>query len=204
MKNIFYFILIFLTPIFSYSQDSGIYSAPQETKPKKVFVPTKYIGESIGYNNMAGLVGFIFEANVYRNFSIAGGLGIDNWGGRVSFQVRHYRKFPFDYYYGLGYSFLTGVKDFEQELEVEPFGKKQKLKMNLNSVRCVNLSIGKPVRLGSRLRLNFEMGYSIPLQTKFYDINTPGARLTKDSEDYMFSMSPGGLIFGITFSLGLK
>jgi hypothetical protein len=204
MKRVVTFILF--TAIFacSFSQGTGIYDAPLEEKPQLKFIPGKFIGPGVGVNNISGMIGLLAEIHIYKNFSLAGGAGIGLWGGKTSIQARYYKHYPISIFYGLGMSTAYGIKNYEPKLSIEPDGNTEKVKMDLNKVRCINFSIGQQFRLGRRMRLNFELGYAIPLQTKFYEVKTPGVVLTKQSEQSMDTMTPGGLIVGIAFSTGLK
>jgi len=197
--------LIFLLSIFfySFSQERKLDDSLLVEKPKQVFTSGFYFGPSIGSNNISGIIGILAEARVYKNFTLAGGLGILFWGPKFSLQARYYKKYPLSFYYGLGISSISGFKGRIINLNVEPEGKPEDVNLDYADVKLINISIGDQLRLGRRTRLNFEFGYAIPMQTEFYKIKTSGVVLTKDSENLLDSMAPGGFILGITFSLGL-
>lgn len=150
------------------------------------------------------MIGVLAELHVYKKITIAGGLGMGSWGGKYSVQARYYRRYPVGVFYGIGLTTATGAKDYEMELEVKNEEDLKKVKMDLHKINCINITIGQHLRLGKRMRLNFELGYAIPLQNDFYEIKTSGVELTKTSEQQMDLLTPGGLIVGAAFSLAIK
>jgi hypothetical protein len=204
MKRSIFFILLISLSVFSFPQQQGKYDSSSVERQQRNSVPKFYIGPGVGIKNISGMIGMLAEVNVVKNFSLAGGLGIGIWGYKVSLQARYYRSVPKGVFYGLGLSTASGLKSTEMELLVEPDDKTRKVEMDLLRVYNINLSIGYQFRLGRKTRLGFEIGYSVPLQTKFYTVNTPGVVLTKESEQTMDFRTPGGLIVGLAFSFGLK
>jgi hypothetical protein len=207
MKRSVFFILLISLSVFSFAQQQGaIYDSSAAERPQRKSVPKFYIGAGVGINNISGMVGILAEVKVVKNFSLTGGLGIGPWGYKVSLQSRYYRNIPKGVFYGLGLSTASGSKDTQMQLMVEPDKPDnvlQKVDMDLLRVYNINLSIGYQFRLGRKTRLGFEIGYSVPLQTEFYTIDDPSIVLTKESEATMSTWSPGGLIFGISFSFDL-
>lgn len=204
MKNYSVLTISILLIVCSMSKAQGLYDAPLEEKKQLAFVPTIFIGPSIGVNNISGMMGVLLETHIFNKTAIAGGLGIGNWGAKFSVQGRYYRHYPIGVFYGIGFSSATGMKSFKTELEVENAEDPVEVEMELHKVKCLNISVGQHFKLGRRMRLNFELGYAIPLQTNFYDIITPGVQLTDASEQQMDLMTPGGLIIGVAFSIALK
>jgi hypothetical protein len=203
MKITIVCIYLLSTFVSSFSQEQKLDDSLLIEKPKPVFISGMYFGPSIGSNNVAGIVGLLTEVRIYRNFTLAGGLGIALWGPKVSLQARYYKNYPLNFYYGLGYSFISGFDEVEQNLYIESVKDPQKVKLEYLDVKVITISIGDQLRLGRRTRLSFELGYAIPMQTEFYEIKSPGVALTKDSENILYKEAPGGFILGITFSLGL-
>jgi hypothetical protein len=200
-----HFIIPFIILLFAstFIKGQGIYDVPDEKKQQPTFVPHIYIGPGVGINNISGMMGAILELHVCKPFSLVGGLGLGNWGAKYSAQARFYRRFPIGVFYGFGISGTTGVKNYEIKLDVEDHEEKVNVKMNLHKVNCLNFSIGQQFRLGSRMRLNFELGYAIALTSNFYDIKTPDIVLTQKSKDAMEFNRPGRLILGVAFSIGI-
>jgi hypothetical protein len=194
----------FIAFVFTTARGQGLYDAPLEEKKQLAFVPNIFIGPGVGTNNISGMMGVLAELHVYKKITVAGGMGISYWGGKFSFQTRFYRRYPVGVFYGIGLSTSTGMKSYKMDLEVENKQDPVNVEMELHKVNCLNLSIGQHLKLGRRMRLNFELGYAIPLQADFYDIKTPDVQLTDASENQMALLAPGGLILGIALSLGLK
>jgi hypothetical protein len=200
-KNLIYLFILFLTGLKASGQ--GLYDAPIEEKKQFVFTPNFFIGPSVGRNNISGMLGALAELHIYKNISVVGGAGMDNWGGCFSGQIRYYRKYPLRFFYGVGFSSYTGLKDTKIKLKVEGLDDPTEVEMDLHKINCIRLSFGHHFKLGKRMRVNFELGYEIPLTTDFYTIKDPTIALTKDSENTMDFMKPSGLILGAAFSIGL-
>lgn len=194
--------MIIIIGVDVFSQD--LYNAPLEQRKQLAFTPKAFIGPSVGRNSVTGNIGVLAEVHVYKNVSLLGAVGYDNWGGCFSGQLRYYRQYPLRFYYGVGFSSYTGVKSYKSKMTVEGEEEKIEVEMNLHKLNCLKFAIGHHFRLGKRMRLNFELGYAVPLTTDFYEIKTPGIVLTKESENTMDLMKPSGLIIGAAFTIGLK
>jgi hypothetical protein len=203
MKNYSILSLSMLLFVCSLSKGQEIYNAPLEEKKQLAFVPNIFIGPSVGKNNIAGIIGILAEVHVYKKVTLVGAAGLDVWGGTLSAQARYYRRYPVGVFYGVGFSTFTGVNGYKRDLEVENQEDMVEVEMDLKKVNCINICIGQHFKLGKRMRLNFLLGYAIPMQTDFYEIKTPNIVLTSSSEDAMDLLTPGGLILGAAFSIGI-
>jgi len=210
MKKLIYSILLLSIPALSFAQDTGIYDQPDkdqndETEKKEMYIAKTYLGPSIGINNISGMIGFLAEVNIVKNVTLTGGLGMGAWGYKASLGGRYYRNYPKGIFYGLGISTATGGKEVEVDLNVEPDNRKETVKMDLDQVFNVNLSLGYQFRLGKRARFNFEVGYSVPLQDEPYKVSNSNSNfvLSSDGKKAMDFSTPGGLILGIAFTFGI-
>lgn len=192
-------ILVFLSlPVYSQA-----YEYPERTTSPLEFVPNSYLGLSTGINNFNGMLGINGEIKIIRNFTIAGGAGIGGWGYKFAGALRYYIHYPKGFYFALGYSTATGLQGFEAELETTRPGGNQMVELNLNRANNLNISASYQWRLGKRFRLGLEFGYSFPLQDDAWELVTENVVLSDTSEQVMDILTPGGLIIGFGFSVGL-
>ncbi|MDA3893252.1 MAG: hypothetical protein PF517_16440 [Salinivirgaceae bacterium] len=172
-----------------------------EKAEEQTQVTNAFLGISSGINNMSGLLGVTGEVRLVNNFSIFGAAGIGGWVTKASAGVKYYRSFPYQTHFALSFSSASGIDEFEMELETED-GDSEDVTMNLKSAKNLNLIIGYNWKVFSRARFHFDFGYSVPLQSKAYEI-TSNHELSKDSETIMNMMTPGGLIVGLGISFSL-
>ena len=202
MKRLLNLILLLIIPVLLYSQDPGIYDQP-ETEQKQVIIPKIFLGPSLGINNICGMIGFLAEVNIVKNFSLAGGVGVGFWGYKASLAGRYYNHYPRGVYYCLGISAASGYNDITYNLKVKP-DSSMDVDMILHPAYNLNISIGYQFKIGKKNRLNLEIGYSLPLNNNLYEVKTPGVELTDESKQVMDLLTPGGLIIGMAFSFGIK
>ena len=191
-------LLILTLPVLSQA-----YDYPERKTEPLEFVPAGFLGLSTGINNFNGMLGVNGEIGIIKNFTIAGGIGIRGWGYKFAAAVRYYMHYPKGFYFGLGYSTATGMKGFETELETTRPGGSQMVKFNLNRANNLNLTGGFQWRLGKRFRLGLESGYSFPLQDKAWEMVSDNVVLSDSSEQMMNILTPGGIIIGFGFSVGI-
>jgi hypothetical protein len=193
------FLLFVLIPA-SFSQ---AYDSPMQKASALEYTPGGYLGLSSGINNFNGILGINGEIRVIRNFTITGGAGIGSWGYKFAGAVRYYIHYPKGFYFGAGYSSATGLLEFETELETTEPGGLQMVELNLYRANNLNLTASYQWRLGKRFRLGLDFGYSIPLQDKAWELVSEEVVLTDASEKVMDILTPGGLIIGFGFSIGI-
>jgi hypothetical protein len=189
--------------IFSFDGYTQAYEYPEQSMEALEFIPEGFLGMSTGINNFNGLLGINGEIKIIRNLTLAGGIGIGSWGYKFAGALRYYIHYPRGFYFGLGYSTATGLKGFETELETTRPGGNQLVELNLNRANNLNLTSGIQWRLGKRFRLGLEFGYSVPLQDKAWDLVTSNVELSDNSEQVLEILTPGGLIVGFGFSVGI-
>jgi hypothetical protein len=189
-------LLVVSFNLFSVESDSTKNVSASET-----YAPF-YLGIGTGINNVCGMAGILAELQVYKNVSLAGGVGLGGWGYKSSIGIRIYHSYPRKLFYGIGFSSASGMKNFEYDIETTR-SSKEKVTFDLNRANNLNLSLGYQWRLGRNSRLNMELGYSIALQSNAYDIKTTGVILTDNSKAVMDFIVPGGLMFGLGLTFGL-
>lgn len=176
----------------------NVYSQTEVTE----YVPKAFLGTSTGFNNMNGMLGITGEIQLVKNVSVFGAAGFGGWGTKATAGVKYYRNFPYGTHFGMSYSGAGGFKDFKTTLDTETPGGKKEVTMDLEKAHNINLVIGYNWRLFKRGRFHLEFGYSVPLEDKPYTI-TSGDVLSEEGEMAMNFITPGGLIMGIGFSVGL-
>jgi hypothetical protein len=196
--SFFSLLIIIALPVFSQA-----YDYPERQTEALEFVPGGYLGLSTGINNFNGMLGINGEIKIIRNLTIAGGAGIGGWGYKFAGAVRYYLHYPKGFCFGLGYSTATGMQGFEAELETTRPGGSQMVELNLNRANNLNLTASYQWRLGKRFRLGLDLGYAFPLQDKAWELVSDDIVLSDTSEQVMDILTPGGLILGFGFSIGL-
>lgn len=189
--------------IFAISVFSQAYDYPERKSEALEFIPGGYLGLSSGINNFNGMLGINGEIKVVKNLTIAGGAGIGGWGYKFAAAVRYYIHYPRGFYFALGYSTATGMQGFEAELETSRPGGNQMVVLNLNRANNLNITASYQWRLGKRFRLGLDFGYSFPLQSKAWELASDDIVLSDNSEQVMEILTPGGLILGFGFSIGI-
>jgi hypothetical protein len=197
MRNISLILLLFAFSFSAFSNDSAsIY--PNSVKQN--YYPT-FIGTSTGINNLNGMLGFFADINVHKNFNLTGGVGMGAWGWKTSLAGRFYRNYPRGTYYSVGLSSASGLTGIELEMETTS-SSTQNVKFDLYRVMNLNLSMGYQFMISPRFRFHLDFGYAVNLtETPYKMIST--VSLTDESEAVMKMMVPGGVIFGLGFSLGI-
>lgn len=191
-------LMILALPVFSQAYDYPT----RETGPHES-VPGGYLGLSSGINNFNGLLGINGELQIVKNLTIAGGAGIGGWGYKFAAAARYYIHYPKGFYFGIGYSTATGLKGFQTELETTRPGGNHMVELNLNRANNLNFNASYQWRLGKRFRLGLDLGYSFPLQDKAWELVDNDVVLTETSEQVLEILTPGGIIIGFGFSIGI-
>ncbi len=199
-KTLALLMLLFILSLPAFSQ---AYDYPERRTDPTEYVPGGYLGVSIGINNFNGMLGINGELKIVKNLTIAGGAGIGGWGYKFAAAMRYYIHYPKGWCFGLGYSSATGMKGFEAELETSYPGGNQMVVLNLNRANNLNLTGSHQWRLGKRFRLGLEFGYSFPLQDQAWEVASENVVLSDTSEQVMNILTPGGLIIGFGFSVGI-
>jgi hypothetical protein len=161
-----------------------------------------YIDLSTGLNNNAGLLGVGVDGHVSDAFSINGGVGLlTTWGYKLYLGGKYYfNSCHKGWAIGGGFTYSTGIKDFEPTLETA-YGTQEQVRLDLLAQTNFFAAAYKYWNLGRRNRLYLELGYSAPLSTDKFT-QTGGSPISKHSSDLMRLISPGGLIVGLGFSFG--
>ncbi len=153
---------------------------------------------------MIGLkVGFAPVKQVMVHFAAGSG----GWGNKVSIAAEYLINPLRGWGVGFGYSYFPGVRDFEQELDVKSGisgSGKQKVKLELQSTSTVNLIFAYHKLFKNKGRFGIDLGFCMGLDEKPYKVKDPSIVLSEESEAVMDMLTPGGLIFGIHYSFGLK
>jgi hypothetical protein len=198
--------ILFCVTVSAFGQEDIFYSNQASIETKENTQPEKtykiFLGPGIGVNNSCGMLGVLFEANPIKKLSVLAGLGIGSWGYKAALGARYYnRGFPHKLFYGLSFTTASGMDGFETELETTR-STSEKVELDLHRANNLAASVGYQWRLFKNGRLNFEAGYSFPLQGKSYTVVTPGVELTDESEAVMDFLTPGGLVLGLAFTIG--
>lgn len=171
-----------------------------------------YFGTSSGINNMNGLMGGNIEIRSSNKTSVTGAFGLGLWGIKGSAYFKYYKTYPVGYYYGLGYSWHSGISNSNiKKLTNEeltgtetPPQEKESAEYNFLSVSAVNIICGHQWSFSedSLFRLYIEGGFAFPLKKTPYEILTEEYVNDEDTINYLETISPGGLILAVGVSIG--
>lgn len=167
--------------------------------------PTVYLGLSTGLENMIGLIGPQIEIVASKPLRIGGGIGISSWGTKWAVNLQYYPKDWYKLFFKTGYSRNSGLDDFETELKLVS-GSMEDVRLNLNPVDNLFVTIGYAWKVGKRNKFYLEGGYAIPLTTEDYYTLLDPVELHSDAKNELRTLRPGGLVLavGINFAVGNK
>lgn len=168
-----------------------------EAAPSGMFLEFEF-----GWNGYTGL-GARFDYMIFDDFSLNGGAGIGLWGYRVSGALRYYLDYPYGIAFSLGAAFNTGGELESDYDTTDSTGNvdTEKVTFKLKPVLCINATILYSFMVNGKDRIYVETGYSYALQDKKYTYETDNnAKLTKESEDIMDLMAPGGVILSVGYA----
>jgi hypothetical protein len=164
--------------------------------------PSVYLGLGLGVNDYG--LGAVIEIPLSGKISVSGSLGLGGWGWKAGGSLNLYtNQISERSEFSLGYSYASGLKDFNFEMAVEPNETQRMLNFDLNPVETINLIYTYNLKIGNSCKAGFSAGYAIPVTAEPYYLNTSGVVLSSTSEQIMNIMQPGGLIIGIKFMFGL-
>jgi hypothetical protein len=197
MKKLFLtvFYLIFFQKLFSQYQ-------PVESNRPAERVPVIYFSGGGGINNR-GIVSVGAEVKIIKNLTVNGSAGLGLWGSKLTCGLRYYKNYPKGIYYSASYGVATGIDSFNIQLTTTTSTKPQKVLLELNEARNINLAIGYIWKINRKFKLNFEAGYAFPLNLTTYEVLTPDIELDDSSKRYMEMLSPGGILLGFGISIGI-
>jgi hypothetical protein len=165
--------------------------------------PSLYLGFGLAVNDYG--LGLGLEIPLSGKISINGNLGLGGWGFKAGASLNFYTsQISNKSEFSLGYSYASGLKDFEYELWVDPNETKRMINLDLNAVGTINLIYTYNLKIGNSCKAGFSAGYAIPVTTSLYEVNTSGAILSSYSKQILDIMAPGGLIIGIRFMFGIN
>jgi hypothetical protein len=171
-----------------------------------------YFGTSSGINNMNGMIGGNIEIRSGSKTSFTGAFGLGLWGIKGSGYLKYYKNFPVGYYYGVGYSWHSGIKNFSMEMLSDeeltgveaPTQEKEYIEYNFLSVSAINIICGHQWSFSKDdlFRFYIEGGYAFPLKKTPFEILTEEYIHDEDTKAFLETISPGGLILAIGVSIG--
>lgn len=171
-------------------------------RPVESGYPSIYLGLGLAVNDYGLGVGM--EIPLSRRISVNGNLGLGGWGLKAGGSLNFYTKQVSNKSeFSLGYSYASGLKDFNYQLWVEPDETQKMVNLDLNAVGTINLVYTYNLKIGNFCKAGFSAGYAIPINPTPYKVKTSGVILSPTSVQIMDIMAPGGLIVGIRFMFGI-
>ncbi|TLX72609.1 hypothetical protein E9993_17385 [Labilibacter sediminis] len=177
----------------------GILERQQAKEKNKGFVG---LGLTV---NEIGLLGLGVELPVQENLWFYGMGGIGTWGYKLTGGIKYYPyNGGYKSAYCIGYSYATGLSDFDPRLDVVDSSgnvEEKDVLLDLYSVGTLNLIYSYNLKVGRKSKFVFSGGYAIRLKDDFYT-NKTDDELTQESKNFINLMAPGGLILGVKFMIG--
>lgn len=158
-----------------------------------------YFGFGLGINDYG--IGINLEAPLSQGTSVNGNVGIGGWGFKLGGSINFYPLNNIHNEFSLGYSYASGIKKFNTELTVEPYGNRQTVNLDLFGVSSINLIYTYNINVGKSSKVALSGGYAICVTQDAYYI-TNSMALDETSELVMNMMKPGGLIIGVKLMIG--
>jgi hypothetical protein len=189
---IFALIFIFQVNNQSFCQQFDYADKPVKTRPF-------YFGFGLGINDYG--IGINLEAPLSQSTSVNGNVGIGGWGFKFGGSINFYPSDNNHNEFSLGYSYASGLKNFNTELTVEPYGNQQTVNFDLYGVSSINVTYTYNINVGRSSKVAISGGYAICLTEDAYDI-TNSMVLDETSKLVMNMMKPGGLIIGVKLMIG--
>jgi hypothetical protein len=138
--------------------------------------------------------------------SVNAGAGLGLWGIKLAGGLRYHVQYPYGLAFGAGAGYNTGGKIDWELRTVDPAGveKTETVELDLKPVPVLNLTLLYSWKLGGLGRMFVEAGYGFPLEKDPYRYSTEsGNRLSRDTRDFIRTISPGGVIVAIGYAFML-
>jgi hypothetical protein len=172
--------------------------------PEQPYVASTFFSVSSGLNNYAGIAGIGIETKIYNNLAVYGGLGKGLWGLKSSLGLKLYKEFPFRRFFFLNYSHASGSGDSYINYEYTENNVPTNYDIKLKPASNINIGWGYQFRIVRNLRFGLELGYSILVSEKdSWELKNPTQKLSDINKKMFQILTPGGIIFGLNFSLGI-
>jgi hypothetical protein len=183
--------------------ENPLYDQKNSDSLNKPKIPSVYLGLGLEVNNYG--FGLGLEVPISKKFSITGNVGLGGWGWKIGGSINYYfKEVSKKSELSLGYSYASGLKDFETDLYVEPNNIKQKVRLDLNIIHTINIMYTYNLKLGKSSKIGFCCGAAISLTKTPYTLKTQGVTLSSASKQTLQITEPGGLIIGIRFMFGIR
>lgn len=181
-------------------------SSSQTHLPIKPSNSKGFIGLGFGINDYGTGIGVEFKGQ--DKLWLYGNAGLSTWGYRLTGGISFYPNGNgYRSSFSLGYSYASGVNDFEPTLEVNKYFAatyqeylEKPVLMDLYSLNTLNFIYSYSLKTGRKSKFVFSGGYSLVLTEELYN-NKTNYVLSKKSEDFIDLMAPGGIIIGVKFMI---
>lgn len=185
-----FFFAILIKPV--YSQEFNSDNTVQR--------PGFMFGFGLGINEYG--LGFGVENFFSDEFSLNANAGIGGWGWKLGGSLNFYPKGAGSHpEFSIGYSYASGLKNFETKLTIEPTNSSRLVNLDLNSVGTINVLYTYNIRVGRASKFAFSAGYAIALNQDAYTVKD-NVVLDQTSRTVLDITQPGGFIFGIKLMIG--
>jgi hypothetical protein len=165
--------------------------------------PFLYLGPGLSANEYG--FGLTTEVPISNRYSVNANLGLGGWGFKVGGSFNFY---PVDVSkkseFSLGFSWASGLKDFETDLWIYPYGDLKTVNLDLNPVSTINATYTYNLKVGKTCKLGFTAGYALSLNSEPAWVLNSTDPLNRDSKSLLDILQPGGMILGVKFVIGAR
>lgn len=178
-------------------------------KEEKIWdsIPRTFIGVGTGINSQTGMIGFMASVAATKNILCHVSIGTGGWGNKISLFGEYQINVKRGWGIGFGYSFFPGDIEVKQNLEVKTGSfstQKQDVTLVYGQTSTISLFASHHWLIRNRSRLALDFGLSIGMEKDPYKVKDANVILSEDSKELVGMLTPGGIIFGIHYSFGLK
>lgn len=177
----------------------------QITEPiKEEATPAFFLGVGTGINDI-GVLGMAFELPVGHRNSLGGSVGFGLWGFKSRVNLSYYPNVnAYKSCWTIGYAFALGEEDVELDLAVKPYGNQSPVTLDLFPLSTIDLIYSYNLKVGSRNKFVFSLGYSISTKNHAYRVQNNNLELSDSSILSMKRIQPGGILLGLKFLFASK
>lgn len=159
---------------------------------------------STGINNVVGMLGVGAYFTIQDDLIFEAGAGLGSWGLVGALQLQYYLPASDNLYVRGAFKRSGGGRGLEIEMELSNLSR-EIVELNLYPVANAQITFGKSWSIQNSHRFFIEGGYSYFFgnHESKYRVVDSSQTLSNTSKDVLAVMIPGGLIFGLGFSIGL-
>ncbi len=177
-------------------------------------LPRLMLGLGNGVNFQTGFCGVAARITFSDHVSLHPVFGISVWGNKYSLNIQYNKRDNGGLFYGMGYTYCSGLEDVFIELNTPNL--EEKTYVDFLALNTTNIYMGYEFKIGRINSLSLHWGYALNFDDDPWTVNsitknsvvsdTPSYTentISKDTNNILKILQPGGLIIGIIFNFGV-